>query len=300
MLNENALRAFLVLAETGSFQQAARSMGVSNASVSRYISQAEDHTGGALFHRSRNSSTLTRAGRAFLPIALELRQALDRYGQQVTSLRDTGPGKLLIGCGPLATRSLVLPVLNRMREALPELRYEILVSAHAHPLNLLHARRFDLFIGDLTYTPPAENVEIMVMAKQDIAFYAHKDHDVHTRGAITLAQMFSYPFASPHLHKHWKSALVQALGGDQPARDKVETLPQIESDDFGFLTGLLARPDIIVGGMPDSFADLVATGRVRPIELTGTLAWNICAARSRDNSSGPLDLFWRELTRFSA
>ncbi|UAB89367.1 LysR family transcriptional regulator [Ruegeria sp. SCSIO 43209] len=37
MMNKNSLTAFLTLAEIGSFQNAARAMGVSNASLSRYV-----------------------------------------------------------------------------------------------------------------------------------------------------------------------------------------------------------------------------------------------------------------------
>ncbi|WP_109310880.1 LysR family transcriptional regulator [Ruegeria sp. AU67] len=207
MMNENVLTAFLALAETGSFQNAARAMGVSNASLSRYVGQAEDYTGFVLFHRSRNSSTLTRAGQEFLPIAQALREDLDRYATRVAGLRETGPGTLLVGCGPLTTRTLILPVLRAVRQVMPDLRFRILVSAYARPLDLLQAGEFDVFLGDLTYTPDAEDVEIMVMEKQEILFVAHRDHEIHQRGAQTMAGIFEYPFASPHLHKHWKATL---------------------------------------------------------------------------------------------
>lgn len=295
MLNENALNSFLILADIGSFQQAARRMGVSDASLSRYVAQAEEHVGARLFHRSRNSSTLTREGHAFLPIATALRRDLDRHAAQVAALRENGPGKLLIGCGPLTTRALIEPALRRVQTAMPDLRYRVLVSAYARPLDLLRAGQFDLFVGDLTYTPRADNVDIMVMAKRAICFVAHRDHPVHGEGPLTLAQMFAHPFAAPHLHRHWRASLITALGGDAAAEALVARLPQIESDDYDFLTSLLARPDHIVGGMEESFAPLLATGQVRRVQTPAALPWNICAARQSDNHSPAVDAFWQAL-----
>lgn len=299
-MNENALTAFLTLAETGSFQHAARVMGASNASFSRYIGQAEDHAGLVLFHRRRNSSTLTRAGQEFLPIAKALRQDLDRYATRVASLRDAGPGTLLIGCGPLTTRSLIVPVLRSVRQVMPDLRFRILVSAYARPLDLLQAGQFDVFLGDLTYTPDADNVEIMVMEKRQIQFVAHPDHEIHQRGPQTMAGVFDFPFASPHLHKHWRATLIKSLGGNTEAVNKVNAQPNIECDDYNFLTGLLAEPDYIVGGMPDTFAELISTKKIKPVSMKQSLSWNICAARKSQNTSAALELCWSELAKHRA
>ncbi len=300
MMNENSLTAFLTLAEIGSFQNAARAMGVSNASLSRYVGQAEDYTGLVLFHRSRNNSTLTRAGQEFLPIAQALREDLNQYATRVAALRETGPGTLLIGCGPLTTRTLILPALRSVRQVTPDLRFRILVSAYARPLDLLQAGKFDMFLGDLTYTPEADNVEIMVMEKQQIQFVAHRDHKIHQRGPQTMAGIFDFPFASPHLHKHWKAALTKALGGGAEAVEKVNAQPHIECDDYNLLTGLLAEPDYIVGGMADTFADLIHAKTVKPVSMAQNLTWNICAARKSQNTSDAVELFWSELAKYRA
>lgn len=299
-MNDNALTAFLTLAETGSFQNAARAMGVSNASLSRYIGQAEEHTGVVLFHRSRNSSTLTRAGQEFLPIARDLQADQKRYATRVASLRENGPGTLRIGCGPLTTRAMILPVMQSVRELLPDLRFKILVSAYARPLDLLQAGQFDVFVGDLTYTPEADNVEIMVMEKQEIQFVAHRDHEIHKRGPSNIARVFEYPFASPHLHKHWKATLIKSLGGDTEAANRVNALPDVECDDYNFLTGLLAQPDFIVGGMPDTFAELIDAKKVKPLSMKQNLTWNICAARKSQNTSAALEFCWNELAKHRA
>lgn len=296
MLNENSLTAFLALARTGSFQEAARQVGVSNASLSRHIAQAEAETGFALFHRGRANNSLTREGREFLPVAQGLKADLERFEKQVKTLRDAGSGTLRIGCGPLTPRTLILPALQAVRLQMPDLRFEVLVSAYGRPLDLLQSGEFDLFVGDLTYTPEADNVEIMVMAKQPVVFLAHTAHEIHSQGPCSLADILEYPFASPHLHKHWKATLIKALGGDRSAVEKVTALPQVESDDYGFLTALLDKPDFIVGGMRATFSERLALGSAREIPLGAPLFWNICASRRSSGGFEALDLFWNTLS----
>ncbi|WP_120499832.1 LysR family transcriptional regulator [Roseovarius sp. EL26] len=295
MLNENALTAFLTLSKTGSFQQAASQMGVSNASLSRYIAQAEEYTRFPLFHRNRNNSKLTRTGQEFLHIAIALKADLDRYTAQIADLRETGPGTLLIGCGPLTTRTLILPALQSIRREIKDLRFKILVSAYGRPLDHLQSGQFDVFVGDLTYTPNADGIEIMVMEKQPVVFAAHATHEIHRLGSCSLKDVFNYPFASPHLHKHWKTTLIKALGDDASAVEKVKDLPQIESDDYGLLTELLSKPDFIVGGMRTTFTEHFDLKAAKEIPIVSPISWNICAARKTNNSSAALELFWDTL-----
>lgn len=299
MLTQNALYAFLSLAETGSFQQAAQSMKVSNASFSRYINQAEEQVGFQLFLRGRNNSSLTRQGRELLPLAIRLRQDMERFSGDVAALQETGPGSLLIGCGPLTTRTLIVPAIRAVRKAFPDLRYKILVSAYGRPLDLLQHGEFDAFVGDLTYTPKANGVDIMVVKKRPIVFVASPQHDIHDRGPCTLHDVFSYPFASPHLHKHWRSELTAALGGDAAAGEKVRALPQVECDDYSMLTGLLSEPEFILGGVRETFQEYLDLGLATEIRVTPQIQWNICAARKTDNTSEVLDLFWNALERMN-
>lgn len=300
MLTENILNAFLALAQTGSFQEAARKIGVSNASLSRYIAQAEADTGLTLFSRTRNNSKLTRAGQEFLPVAQDLKSDLERFQKRVSDLGETGGSVLRIGCGPLTSRTLILPTLQKVRQEMPNLRFEVLVSAYARPLDLLQSGQFDIFVGDLTYTPEADNVEIVVMEKRAVVFLAHAAHEIHSRGPQSLGEIFDYPFASPHLHKHWKATLTNALGGDATAAEKVDALPQIESDDYAFLAALLDKPDIIVGGMREAFAELLEANKIKEVSVKTPVFWNICASRKSGAGSAPLDLFWSKLLEMGA
>ncbi|KIC38711.1 hypothetical protein RA27_20055 [Ruegeria sp. ANG-R] len=295
MLNDNALSAVLHLAETGNFQEAAKRMGVSNASLSRYVAMAEAQVGFALFHRKRGNNGLTREGQKFLPVAQRLRADLRRCADEVAHIRSETGQTVRIGCGPLTPRTLLRPAVQAALQQSPALRIRVYVSARQAPIEMLESGEIDIYLGDLTHTPETENIELMMFEKRAVVFAAHVSHPLHEASPVTLNKLFSHPFGSPHLHKHWRAAITQALGGTEEAAEKVRSLPQVESDDYAFLLSLLSGPEFVVGGMPETFAERVADGSVKLIETTPQITWNICAARKAGPGQPAIGILWNQL-----
>ena len=61
----NALRTFVMAAQTGSFVSAANELSVTPAAVSRSIKSLEDYLGCSLFRRMHRQISLTREGRIY-------------------------------------------------------------------------------------------------------------------------------------------------------------------------------------------------------------------------------------------
>ncbi|NVO56183.1 LysR family transcriptional regulator [Rhodobacteraceae bacterium B1Z28] len=300
MLNQKSLSAFLILADTGNFQEAAKRMGVSNASLSRYVAMAETQVGFALFHRKRGNSGLTRDGQAFLKVARKLQTELQACERQIAHIRSDTGQTVHIGCGPLTPRTLIKPAIEGALQTLSDLKVRVSVSARQAPIEMLESGEIDIYVGDLTHTPETENIELMMFEKRAVVFAAHVDHPLHSASVCALSDVFDYSFASPHLHKHWRAALTKALGGTEEAAEKVRALPQIESDDYAFLTSLLGDNTLVVGGMPETFAELVSTGSVKLIETDPQITWNICAARKSGQGQPVVDLLWQQLKELIA
>ncbi len=295
MLTEKTLSAVLHLAETGNFQEAAKRLGVSNASLSRYISMAEEQVGFPLFHRKRGNSGLTREGQEFLPVAQKLQADLDKCADQIARIRANSGQLVRIGCGPLTPRTLIQPAIQAALQKTPDLRCRVDVSARQTPIEMLEQGKIDIYVGDLTHTPETENIKLMMFEKRAVVFAAHVSHPLHRKEPVTLNELFSHPFASPHLHKHWRAAIARALGGTVDAIEKVKSLPQVESDDYSFLCSLLSGPEFVVGGMPETFRELVTQGSVSLIETSPQITWNICAARKSGPGQPATDALWKQL-----
>lgn len=296
MLDPKTSSAVSVLARFGSFREAAAALGISPASFSRRIGEAENYCGQKLFERKRSGAVVTPAGQEFLRLLEVFEAASGVFEQGVTRLRDTGSDILRIGCGPLTTRTVIAPLLTDLQAQMPELRARVDVRATKEPLEALRGGQIDVAVCDLTHTPDLSDLDILMVRRQPVSFWARPEHPIHVRGALTLAELFREPLLSPHLHRHWRTSIAEVLGGDEAAWQRVQRLPSIESDDYGLLAELACQSDVIVGGMAESFAEHAALGTLVKIETKNEMLWNICGARRKGVSFTALDRFWAALS----
>ena len=272
-------------------------MGISAASFTRYIAEAESYLGHPIFERAGKGAFLTPAGRSFLKMANVLFEANVQFESSVKRLRSTGPEHLNIGCGPLATRAIVTPLVASCLEASPDFRAYVSVSATKEPLERLRVGTLDLAICDLTHTPDLSDLDILLLRKEPVSFWARPKHPIHKMDRVPLKEVFKRPFASPYLHRHWRVAIANMLGNDDKAWEIVDRLPQVESDDFTVLSDLACRSDLIFSGMRADFEEKRAMGLLKEIKTKETMTWNICAARRKGSHFSTLDMFWDMLSK---
>lgn len=122
------LRAFIAVAEQGSFSKAAEQLGLSPSSLSQIIRSFEARLGVRLLHRTTRSVALTTAGERLLlrvrPALAELDAALDDVGQ----LGARPAGTVRVRCLRAAFRTYVGPNLAAFHEACPDIVLDVLVD----------------------------------------------------------------------------------------------------------------------------------------------------------------------------
>lgn len=95
-----ALRYFRAVAREQSITGAARSLGVSQPTLSVAIRNLEEELGSRLFTRTRDGVALTPAGEALVGHADEILAAVEDAVQAVKDLRDDEIGAFTLGCHP--------------------------------------------------------------------------------------------------------------------------------------------------------------------------------------------------------
>jgi DNA-binding transcriptional LysR family regulator len=103
-----ALRAFIAVAEAGSFTRAGQRLQVSQSAVSQQIRSLEDSVGAVLFSRQARNVTLTQAGNVLLPYARQITAKVDEATAVISDFEAMGRGRVVIGAGA-ATCHHVLP-----------------------------------------------------------------------------------------------------------------------------------------------------------------------------------------------
>lgn len=117
--------AFVAIVDGGSISEAARTMGVPRASLSRQLARLEERLGVRLLNRTTRSMVPTRAGEALYPRARALVEGARAAVEAVQRLDDVPRGLLRISSAPLNSAvigELVGQFLQNYREVQVELR----------------------------------------------------------------------------------------------------------------------------------------------------------------------------------
>ncbi len=123
-----AIEAFVRVAETHSFSEAARRLHASQSAVSRAISGLEAELGARLLHRTTRSLTLTEAGRGYFERAARILADLDEANLAVTQLQAAPRGRLRVNA-PMSFGFLHLaPALPDFLALYPELSVDLSMS----------------------------------------------------------------------------------------------------------------------------------------------------------------------------
>jgi LysR family transcriptional regulator, glycine cleavage system transcriptional activator len=118
-----ALRAFHAAGRHGSFQEAARELGVTPSAVSHQIRGLEEWLGTSLFHRMARRVELTKPGRKFLA---ETERAFGRIETAARALRaQSGATRLKVSALPLFTTAWLIPRLARFEARHPDIVLDV-------------------------------------------------------------------------------------------------------------------------------------------------------------------------------
>lgn len=124
-LTLSQLSAFMKLAETSSFKDAATLLGVSQPALSRTIQHIETRVGVRLFDRDTRTVTLTPAGERLRPLALRLLEDYETVFRELKEFVDGREGVIRIAALPSVASALLPPVIQNFQPRFPGVRIEI-------------------------------------------------------------------------------------------------------------------------------------------------------------------------------
>src|SRR5690242_5760099 len=158
------LRAFIAVADMGSFHRAATALNMSQPALTRRIQKLEESLGVALLERTTRHVALTMVGRDFLP---KVRRLLDEFETSVLSMRDLGArsrGQVSIASVPTAVFYFLPRAISRFSDAFPRVRVRILDVSANEGLEAVARGEADFginFVGasnsEIDFTPLAED-----------------------------------------------------------------------------------------------------------------------------------------------
>ncbi|MES2073164.1 MAG: LysR substrate-binding domain-containing protein [Pseudomonadota bacterium] len=117
---------FVQVAETRSFTEAGRKLGVSSSAVGKTIARMEAQLRVRLFHRSTRSITLTSEGALFLDYCRRILSEVHAAESELSGLAGNPRGRLRVGTPQLG--GLIMPAFDGFMDRYPEIELDIDMS----------------------------------------------------------------------------------------------------------------------------------------------------------------------------
>jgi len=198
-IDTRQLRAFAMLAETGSFTIAAKRMDLSQSAVSHSMRALEVNLGCLLFDRVGKKVLLTQAGETLLHHAQKILQEMAAARGAIEHLGKWGQTRLRIGASTTACEHLLPPVLREIKSSFPKCIINICSGDTLEAIELVRSNRVDLA---LTLEPlHEEQFEFHPIFSDEICFFVAPQHPWAlarqvSRGQIPLQSYILYDKAS--------------------------------------------------------------------------------------------------------
>lgn len=134
---------FIAVGEEGSFTQAAQTLGLSVAHISRHVTKLEQRLNTQLLTRTTRKVVLTKEGEQFLHQVKHLQHAMDEATQGLASVQTSPKGKIKLTAPVMYGESFIMPIVHSFMHDHPEV--EVIATLSNEQENLLEGG-FDLAI----------------------------------------------------------------------------------------------------------------------------------------------------------
>ena len=189
------LKYFVRTAQTLNFSEAARSLYVSQSTLSQQIKSLEDELGTVLFQRDSHSASLTESGSMLLPLAIQTLQDSEACKAQVNDLKELLTGELNIGV-TYSFSQILTETVRSFVKAYPGVKLNIFYRNMAELMEVLRHREVDLV---LAFKPdqPYDEIESSYLFGDKLSVIMRKDHALADRESISLDELKRHRLAIP-------------------------------------------------------------------------------------------------------
>lgn len=181
------LRAFVAVAETGSFAQACEQLNISQPALSMAVKNLEDEVGGSLFLRSTRSLSLSPEGSAFLPTAQRLLRDWSDAFTDLQRLYSLQQGKLIIAAMPSFASTRLPAMLATYRQQFPNIDIAVRDIVMEELIEAVRAGRVELGVA---FEPDdSEGLEFEALFTDRFVAVLPEAHPLLTRSRLRIKDL---------------------------------------------------------------------------------------------------------------
>ncbi len=268
------LRTFLAVVQSGSHTRAARSLGISQSTVSETLSALERALGVEIFRKSSKGIELTPFGTALVPYAKQFAKLRDELLGDLTKISGEVRSKLTIAAVE-SISSYVLPLrLTALRQRWPNCRIEVISAMCADIRECVANGRADVGLTLETEGDAAD--EEPYLARSHLVIFAHPSHPL-ARKRASAEQLREWEFQLSDIGGSYHQALRRHFEAEQTTPPSMQVLGNIEGVKRGILAGTLALGLVPSHAIRQELRDgtLAEVGTLQP--LPGLVLRAVCS-----------------------
>ena len=200
MDNQN-LKAFITVAEVGSFSEAADRLYLTQSAISKRIALLEQQIGKRLFDRIARQVSLTEAGNELLPRARRILQEYENALQAINDLSGEASGTLRLAISHHLGLHRLPPILKQFAQQYPNvtLDIEFMDSEKAYE-QVLHG---DSEVAVITLALESHhNINSKKIWNDPLRFICAQDHPLAALKKPALKDLAEYPMILPGLNTY--------------------------------------------------------------------------------------------------
>ncbi len=234
------LELILAVADAGSLSAAAKTLRVTQPTISRRLAELEGEVGEPLFTRTVDGTSLTSFGERMVEPARRMADAARDVDLAATGA-DTKPrGVVRLTAPPGVAVNLVAPFAALARERLPEVRLEVISTVSY--LDLAR-READLGLRIAPLDRPSARRDLVTLAsfQHGVAAFATKEYAATLPRGFGFADVGWIAWAPPFEHVSPNPQLAAIIPGFRPVFASDDYLVQLRAAEAGVGAILLGR-----------------------------------------------------------
>ena len=195
-MDTQQLLAFIAVAESGSFSQAADKLHLTQPAISKRIALLEQQLAAPLFDRISKRVALTEAGKVLLPRAKKLAWDLDDARVSIRNLTGKIGGRLPIAASHHVGLHRLPPVLKDYSRLYPEVAIDIAFLDSEQAYRQVSHGEIELAVVTLALAA-VPNIEAHALWTDKLMIMTSPDHPLTGRPRPELADLLNYPVILP-------------------------------------------------------------------------------------------------------
>jgi DNA-binding transcriptional LysR family regulator len=185
------LRAFVALAHTASFTDAATRLHVTQSALSGLIKELEQTLGVQVVNRSTRRVSLSEVGREFYPLVARLLQDLDGALDTISDLKELKRGLVRFAAPQLMSASVLPEVIAGFSKECPDIEVRLLDCMVDHVLSKVQSGEVDFGVGperDLS-----ADIEAQTLFEIPFVVVFRPDHPLNKMKRVSWDDALRYP-----------------------------------------------------------------------------------------------------------